>query len=1155
MKRSDAASVTLDAPTLVEASAGTGKTYTITTHFVRAVIDDGYTPEQILVVTYTKAATAELRVRVRERIVEALTALEVGASPADALGSTLDEATGRLGRFEVERRLRRALGSMDQAAILTIHGFCQRLLQDYPLSFHIDFDFEVTEDLPALHAELATDFWASDLYEREEWFVRALSDHKVDTKALAALANAATMPGVSVIGPERVEVDDEIVQAVLSHHSEAAQLWSENRDEIARILLEHGGLSRNSYRKKSMPKWIEELTDYFRADGLEAPPEYFSKLAQGRMVMKKGEEEPRHPFFEACRALCEAREALEPMLDYAVFDFKRRFVDFVRRRAELRMRETGALSFDDLLTKVHARIAEGEHARGSELASMIARAYPLALVDEFQDTDSIQYGIFRAIYGDGAALYVGDPKQAIYSFRGADVFSYLAASNDVGERRYTLDTNRRSDPSLVRAVNTLFTRQPSAFLIDGIRFDDAFAHHPEDRSTLSPSMEIIFVDEDRLRGSLVSEVATIVASEVAHLLRSEQRIDQRPIEPEDVAVLCRSNAKAREVTNALRALDVPTALDGDSSVLGTVVAQELRAVLEAALAPGDSRKVRRALLTALLGVSPRALSSMEDEVWTDWVSRFQRWHETWHREGVVRCIEDMLRSADAEQRIARTSAARRDLTDLLHLEELLMRGERERQRDPVALMQWYRRLEQDSAGGGMVRSEDLQQRPDAESGAVHVSTIHKSKGLEYGVVFCPFNWADGALKAADKKALKFHDETGAIRIDLGSKSFDTHLQAAKTEKMSEALRLLYVAVTRAKHRCSLVWARASGFTSSALGYAIHGDSLSRKTTQQQMLEEVEQLAQISGGTIGCRPPRPEAAKMTRRQSGAVLEARRAVRTYDRSARVGSFTSITGHHDEASAARVRIDPERREGRLFSSLPGGTRTGLLLHSILEEADFGALDGDATRQVVERQLRAHGLPASLALDVQRDLVVVATTPLFARHDGPTLERLDPNRQLRELEFTLGSGNSRLEGLGALLRKHGARSYADRLAGLHVKFLQSFLRGYVDLVFEWEGRWYVADYKSNTLPRYDTVELTETVEREHYSLQALLYSAAIQRYLRLRVPGYDAQTSWGGAIFLFLRGMKGPTAPGEGVFVDCFSQDLLESLDAWLGGIDDSR
>jgi exodeoxyribonuclease V beta subunit len=373
--------------------------------------------------------------------------------------------------------------------------------------------------------------------------------------------------------------------------------------------------------------------------------------------------------------------------------------------------------------------------------------------------------------------------------------------------------------------------------------------------------------------------------------------------------------------------------------------------------------------------------------------------------------------------------------------------------------------------------------------------------------------------------------------------------------MSEALRLLYVAVTRAKHRCALVWGRASGFTSSALGYAIHGDSLSTKMTEEQLLDEVGQLAQSSGGVIGCRPPRPQASRMTRRGSGAVLQAKRAIRTYDRSPRVGSFTSITGHDGEAPAARVPALREKHEDHLFANLPGGTRTGLLLHSILEEVDFSALDGEATRRIVEQQLRAHALSASLTPEVQRDLVLVGATPFSARDDAPTLARLDRQRQLRELQFTMGAGHSRVEELAALLRKHGARSYADRLAELHVKSLQSFLRGYVDLVFEWDGRWYVADYKSNMLPRYDAAELRETVEREHYSLQALLYSAAIQRYLRQRIPDFDAASRWGGAMFLFLRGMKGPGALGEGVLVDRLSPELLESLDAWLGGIDESR
>ena len=319
--------------------------------------------------------------------------------------------------------------------------------------------------------------------------------------------------------------------------------------------------------------------------------------------MTKGNAEPEHEFFDACATLLDAYEELVPMLEYAVFDFKLRFIDFARDASRKRRDDTSVLTYDGLLNAVYEPLrAAGPSSVRDDIIKKVSEAYPLAFIDEFQDTDSVQYGIFRAIYGDGAAIYVGDPKQAIYSFRGADVYSYIDAASDVGPRKHSLKMNRRSDPGVVQAINGLYGFRANAFLIEDIQFKPALAHEPESRTSLQPPMEVVFVPEDELKGSLAPTVAPIVANEIALLLGSGAEIEGRSVRPGDVAVLCRSNNQANAVTNALRSLNVPTALDGGSSVLETAVATDLQAVLEAALMPGDSRLIRRALLTTLLGV-------------------------------------------------------------------------------------------------------------------------------------------------------------------------------------------------------------------------------------------------------------------------------------------------------------------------------------------------------------------------------------------------------------------------------------------------------------------------------------------------------------------------------------------------------------------------
>ncbi len=1157
--------IALDAPTLVEASAGTGKTHAITTYFVRAILEQGLTPEQILVVTYTKAATAELRVRARKRISEALRCLDESSRERDALREIVSTAVSDLGRAATEDRLRKALGQMDQAAILTIHGFCQRLLQDYPLLFGIDFDFEVAQDMSSMYSELAVDFWSTDLYAKPDWLLHALISHKVTPEHLAKLAEVAMMPGIEILGPERQDLDEEVVHRWFESRREAGSLWSERRNAILEILREDPGLDRRSYRAKSIDqRWTPELDAFFREDGFRFPPEFFPKLAQGRMTVKAGRVEPEHPFFAACTRLCEAGEALDPMLRYAVFAFQRRFVDFARNHGRKRQEATGVLTFDDLLTAVYAPLDPSSERGSTSLRDRIARevsaAYPLALVDEFQDTDSVQYGIFHAIYGGGAAVYVGDPKQAIYAFRGADVFSYIGAAADVGERVYALTTNRRSDPEVVRAINALFSSRQPPFILEKIAFEDAVPHETTKRSNLEPAMEIVFLESEDLEGPVARAVAPIVANEIACLLGSGASIEERAVHAGDVAVLCRSNNQAIEVTKELRLFGIPASLDGDSSVLNTSIASDLRAVLEATLMPGDSRMVRRALLTPLLGVSAYELATIGDETWSEWVSRFRDWNELWHGQGVLRFVEEMLQSTAAETRIASQPTARRELTDLLHLEELLLRGERERRRDPIALMQWFRRLDEGTPDDGAVAYEDLQQRPDAQSGAVRVSTIHKSKGLEYGIVYCPFTWNDVELWSFDRTVVKFHDEHGKLRLDLGSDQCEEHLRSSEREAFSEALRLLYVAVTRAKYRCTLFWGQTPTPKRSALGYLLHGDVLLSGLDRSDMLADVERLAASTSGAIGCRSPRRgSAGGLAQEPSKMVLRALQPSRGFDQVPRIASFSSLTGRDEKIPGPLAGAPAEERRSALFAELRGGARTGLLLHSILEEIDFEKLDTVETTSLIERELRGYGLDPSLAAPVQRDLLVVGTTPLIEESGAPRLIDLTLTQQLRELEFTLSVDRPSLGGLVDILARHRAPAaaprYHERLDDVSEQTLRGFLRGYIDLVFEWRGRWYVADYKSNTLPTYGPDEVAEAVQREHYLLQALLYTAAAHRYLAQRVARYDPETHWGGALLLFLRGMQGEKHSGSSVFVDRQPAALLRAVDRWLGGNDESR
>ncbi len=1156
---------------LVEASAGTGKTFTITTLLVRAILERDLGPEDILVVTYTKAATAELRSRARQRILDAIELLGQEQSE-DPLHQVVTELCRKRGRVAVSKTLRSAALRMDQAAIYTIHGFCQRLLQDYPLLFGIDLDFELAGSGAEALADMAADFWATELDGKPRYLLTALERSRVTAKSLADLAKSAGTPSMPILGPKPVPLDDALLRSWQGAHHAVREIWRANRQEVTERLLSPA-LNKNVYREKSIRGvWVPELESLCE----EAPtglPKWFVKLTQASIdaSCKKNQEPPRHKFFEACAALVTATEALEPALRFELFSLKKRFVEYAERMTEQRRQTQAVLSYDDLLTTVFTAL-QGDTDR--RIRAQIEQAYPVALIDEFQDTDPVQYQIFQNLYGPQSTMFfVGDPKQAIYAFRGADVFSYFEAAKDAEDRRYTLDTNYRSDAGLVAAVNCIFSRQPEPFLFEQIRFNEVQARAEESAPSFDPPFELVYLDAGTADGdSLEDVVAEISVNEINALLQSDACLDGRPLGAADIAVLCRSNLQATKVTKSLLARGIAASFDGDVSVLDSRTAQELESLLEAVLMPGDSRLIRKALLSSLLGVSPAQLASLDDESWAGWVEDFRSWHEVWRQRGVGRFLETLFGHGGVEARLSKQPDGPRTLTDLQHLRELLMSAERERARDAYALLQWFRRARSGGASFDPMTAEALQQRPQSESAAVRVTTVHRSKGLEFGVVLCPFLWGNGGLRNSERSEPRFHDPADGdrLKIDLGSEALDEHRSLAERESLAEALRLTYVALTRAKHRCLLFWGPVGQWRKSALGALLHGAERIGQLGEDELQAELQELARESNGVIRLRPPRAAVERIPSPPAPRRIEPRRATRSYELSPRITSFSSLS----DASGGRTVVESSSREGATelrsrhgkleslgqpsrefegrFADLFPGARTGLLLHSILEQLDLCALDSPQAHELVERQLRRYGLEPELADALLEDLRILGVTPL--RAGGPSLADLDPGRQLHELEFSLHADQHSVAGLGALLEAHGApkgaADYGRSLAELPSRALRGLVRGFVDLLFEWEGRWYVADYKSNALSSYTQPSLLAEMQSHHYFLQSLIYTSAAHRFLRSRLPEYDPVQHWGGAFFLFLRGMNGESEPGSGVVFEQHEASLLGALDEWWSG-----
>ncbi|MGH7786165.1 MAG: UvrD-helicase domain-containing protein, partial [Candidatus Binatia bacterium] len=606
----------LDGETLIEASAGTGKTHTITTLFVRLVLERGLDVRQILVVTYTTAATAELRTRVRARLLAALRAVEAYRRdipvPAEQDAQMWQLAARRVAQRDADReRLLLALHGFDQAAIFTIHGFCERVLHDFAFESGADFDAELTTDQTALLDEVIADFWVRALSPASLPVVAALRGER---RRLIELAKKVVAQRDLTVVPENPtgEADLGTAEAAwrAAHAAAAAQWIRDGEAAMERLCDPAAGLHAGTYKAaKIRAEWVPALARLFAdqvAVGLGEARSAAERcgttwLAKG---VKKKRAPPSHAFFDACEQMVVADRSLQAAVAERVVGLQIELARYASSELARRKRAAGVRYFDDLL---HG-LADALNAPGpgaAALAEALRQRFPAALIDEFQDTDPLQYDIVRRIYhgAEGARLFlIGDPKQAIYGFRGADVFAYLAAKRDSGAQRYTLRHSWRSDPHFLDAINALFG-VADPFVIDGIDYEP---QHPAPtmRDRLGggwPALQILFgrrpPSGKRSKPEATALALSVGGNEIVRLLE-RGAIEGRAIRERDVAVLCRTNRQAKEMQAALRRRGVAGVLHGDSSVFETAEADELQRVLDALARPGDVAALRSALATS-----------------------------------------------------------------------------------------------------------------------------------------------------------------------------------------------------------------------------------------------------------------------------------------------------------------------------------------------------------------------------------------------------------------------------------------------------------------------------------------------------------------------------------------------------------------------------
>ena len=1243
--------------TFLEASAGTGKTWTITSLFVRLIAELGMEAREVLVVTFTRAATAELRERVRQRLREALAVVESGSAAGhedDELVVHILAAADRedLGRPLVISRLRRALEGFDEATISTIHGFCQRILQHHAFESGAPFEAELLADLQPLVEEVLLDFWTREIHDAPEVFVNHLGARQVRLGELRDLARQAVYDRDLRILPEGIDDsgddgagdegagDEGALEAWDAALRDLRTVWAAEADDAVAALRfaserkpDLRSLEGRRYNARRTGQALHRFQGWLDGRALPVKLDWDAHyLSSGEMARntREGRNPPSHRVFDLIDQLVAVGAVAVDALDRRALALKARLVDWVREEVDRRKLEREALGFDDLLRILRAALNDAE--RGPTLAAHIREEFRAALIDEFQDTDVVQWGIFQHVFSHpGHHLYlVGDPKQAIYGFRGADVYAYLRARDQESSDAtlWTLETNYRSDGPLVEAISHLFNQRgvEDPFLEPAIRYVDVAAHHEEARLAFPrrarPPLVFSFINRglaglvdttgEITHGWAERNLPAIVAQQIVATLRAGATLpdEDHPSDPErvrqvtpgDCAVLVRSNAQAAAMQRALRQVGVPSVVHGAESVLRSHEAEELLRVMRGIQEFSSIRAMKAALATDLLGVAAAELGRLEEDEasWTRWVRRLRGWRDRWHKRGFVQMFRALLAELEVPARLLAWRDGERRLTNLLHLAELLHEAAVERDLHPTGLIAWLRRERQ----AGSVAEESRQLRLESDADSVTVSTVHRSKGLQYPLVWCPFAWDRADLRWPEDRHVRFHDPAaGGLRtlhVSLNPKEFqddarDAAVQLAGKEARAEALRLFYVAVTRAKHRCTITWGAFRGCGSSPLGHLLHGHETLDPVRHPDaiLLDRLNQLAvssmgSASEGRIGFHQaagPREGTWYQRAADADQPLQARvwRRRPPLDRLWRRASFSQMAhGAHAEggdvhdfdAYAPDQEPDPAERasqvpdDGRrvLFADFPAGAQAGTCLHKVLELHDFRA-GADALGAIGAEQLRRHGFDALVWTPaLVTGLQAALDTPLEP-NGTLCLRDLDPADRLDELDFvfpSLGGLDARgtravnAEELGALFARRRSpvmpAEYPARLRALSFSGVRGFMVGSIDLVFRHGQRWYVVDYKSNHLGEhplhYQHGLMARQMAERHYFLQYHLYCVALHRYLKWRQPGYRYEHHFGGVRYLFLRGMDASHGEDVGVFRDRPAKALISELSSLLGG-----
>lgn len=1156
---------------LVEASAGTGKTYNITSLYVRAIVEKKLNPSNILVLTYTEAATAELKSRIRGRIKDCIDYLNEGKGEVDDFISELKNQAND----EYISRLKSALFSFDEASIFTIHGFCQKLLREENLAFGVQSDFEIIQDTSELIQDVVDAYWREVVKEYSgtklgEGLLEFLMSEKINPDELKSVVKQIVAKPYANLLPEH-NLDPKVqakIKSIQRFNEALRSQWEADKDQLNEVVFS-GKLNKRSYKAetfkahwKSLELWISSDKIHFSGfDKIEnfGEDKILSSVTKGNQVDVPEFSKILDKFLEEIGDLNEIKA-----------NFMQQAISEIKINIESQKEKKNGLSFDDLLQKVEANLDQ-------KLADKISAQYPIALVDEFQDTDPIQYSIFKKIYKeqDAALFMIGDPKQAIYSFRGADLFTYFEATNDVSEeQRYSLNNNYRSNKTLINAVNNVFSRHEQPFVFDEPQFRNA--DYPEGKKekilTLSgdkqPPLTFIDCNLEELNADLAREtISEYVAGQIQKIITGEYSIEDKPVEPKDISVLVRKKKEAGLIQETLQRFGIKSIARSNESIFKTRECEDLKILLKAVIDHSNSSLVRAALIGSHIGYTSNDILKIMDHEskWAEMINVFRLAYEKWDKYGLLDAINELDQFFHIQENLSKLANAERRITNLTHLKELINEYESKNRATPYSVIRYLNQKIQSTS----TPSDEEIIRLESDSDLVNITTLHSSKGLEYPIVFIPFLWDNFDGKSnKGYSILEFHDDENKLQIDIAPEKSDDAHNIAHREALADALRLNYVALTRAEAACFIPFGMYKEVSKSSLSAMISGsqsflnNSLKKDEKEVQFYSDLKALddsklirvldsAEILNESSSSSDSENQKDLFSSKNYHAKEFGRTDINEFSR---LVSFSSLTSSKTEQAPVKdydqlefidtkVADEAEELQDLSVFSFPKGSSVGNLLHNIYEYIDFK--DATNHQQIIDAQFEISGIDPKWKPILEKWI----EKGLFHNiNDEIKLSEIEPVDVLKELEFHFPVRDINTKKIVSTIHDESAEDVSELS-------ITGFMKGFIDLIFRHRGKYYILDYKSNHLGNsiedYSSEFLKKKIISSSFDVQYHIYTVALKLYLEQRIPGFDFENNFGGVFYYFLRGIDEPKN-GSGVFFDKPSIQVINKLQSELGVID---